>query len=397
MKAAVLHGVGDLVCEQVPIPEHEFGGTIAEAGSGVSKELCGKRVAVIPLIPCKTCKSCETGQYAQCEHYDFLGSRNDGGFAEYVKVPESNLLFVPENVDEEAVAFLEPISVALHVVQNCRVNYGDSVAVFGLGAIGIFVAQWAKAFGAKHVFAIDLDEKKVEIAKSMGLVDALCIGKDDIDAIVKEKTNGTGIDRAFEASGAGAAFKQAISLLRMEGTLGLVGRPVHSLEIENQKCKEGIHMENVLLARVDDRLIHGQVMTAWMKLLPAKEIIVIDNKVAKDEFMITVLEMAAPTGVKVKVFTEEKAAEVLQAGLSKPTILLAKSPVSYKGIIDRGVELEAINLGGMGINNDRTTLYKNIAASPAEREAIKEFLDKGIDVKIQVIPADKVVEVKDIL
>ena len=90
-------------------------------------------------------------------------------------------------------------------------------------------------------------------------------------------------------------------------------------------------MENVLLARVDDRLIHGQVMTAWMKLLPAKEIIVIDNKVAKDEFMITVLEMAAPTGVKVKVFTEEKAAEVLQAGLSKPTILLAKSPVSYKG------------------------------------------------------------------
>ena len=78
-------------------------------------------------------------------------------------------------------------------------------------------------------------------------------------------------------------------------------------------------------------------------------------------------------------------------------MILAKSPVSYKGIIDRGVELEAINLGGMGINNDRTTLYKNIAASPAEREAIKEFLDKGIDVKIQVIPADKVVEVKDIL
>ena len=65
-------------------------------------------------------------------------------------------------------------------------------------------------------------------------------------------------------------------------------------------------MENVLLARVDDRLIHGQVMTAWMKLLPAKEIIVIDNKVAKDEFMITVLEMAAPTGVKVKSIYRRK-------------------------------------------------------------------------------------------
>ncbi len=77
-------------------------------------------------------------------------------------------------------------------------------------------------------------------------------------------------------------------------------------------------MENVLLARVDDRLIHGQVMmTVRHEITSTKEIIVIDNKVAKDEFMITVLEMAAPTGVKVKVFTEEKAAEVLEAGLNK--------------------------------------------------------------------------------
>lgn len=165
---------------------------------------------------------------------NFLGSRNDGGFAEYVKVPESNLLFVPENVDEEAVAFLEPISVALHVVQNCRVNYGDSVAVFGLGAIGIFVAQWAKAFGAKHVFAIDLDEKKVEIAKSMGLVDALCIGKDDIDAIVKKKQMEQESTGHLKHQVQVQHLNRQSALLRMEGTLGLVGRPVHSLEIENQ-------------------------------------------------------------------------------------------------------------------------------------------------------------------
>ena len=87
-------------------------------------------------------------------------------------------------------------------------------------------------------------------------------------------------------------------------------------------------MENVLLARVDDRLIHGQVMTAWMKRLPAKEIMVIDNKVAKDEFMISVLEMAAPAGVKVKVFSEKDAAKILKEGLKTPTILLAKSPLA---------------------------------------------------------------------
>lgn len=76
-------------------------------------------------------------------------------------------------------------------------------------------------------------------------------------------------------------------------------------------------MENVLLARVDDRLIHGQVMTAWMKLLPAKEIIVIDNKVAKDEFMITVLEMAAPTGVKVKSIYRRKSSRSITSRIKQ--------------------------------------------------------------------------------
>ena len=156
-------------------------------------------------------------------------------------------------------------------------------------------------------------------------------------------------------------------------------------------------MENVLLARVDDRLIHGQVMTAWMKRLPAKEIMVIDNKVAKDEFMISVLEMAAPPGVKVKVFSEKDAANILKEGLKTPTILLAKSPLAYRRIIEEGVELEAINLGGMGINEKRETLYKNIAASEEERNAIKECLEKGIDIKIQVIPDDKIVDVKDVI
>ncbi len=269
MYAANLHAPNDLRYEQVPIPElgaedvlvkvsacgvcgsdiprvltqgtyhfptipgHEFGGTITEVGESVSKDIIGKRVAVIPLIPCRTCKFCEVGQFALCEHYDFLGSRNDGGFAEYVKVPEKNLVFVPDNVDEESVAFLEPISVALHVVSNNEVKVGEDVAVYGLGAIGIFVAQWAKAFGAAHVFAIDLDPKKVAVAKEMGLVDAICSAEEDAEAIIKEKTNGNGLDAVFEASGAGVVFNQAIALLKSGGRMGLVGRPTKSLEITN--------------------------------------------------------------------------------------------------------------------------------------------------------------------
>lgn len=266
MRAAVLHAPGDLRYEEVPVPElgaddvlvkvhacgicgsdlprvltagtyhfptipgHEFGGTIVRAGGKAGEDLLGKMVGVIPLIPCRKCKMCEVGEFALCEHYDFLGSRNDGGFAEYVKVPAANVLPVPDDVDKDSVAMLEPISVALHVIQNCGVGFGDSVAVYGLGAIGMFVAQWARIYGAEHVFAIDVDPGKIEIAKAIGLTDA-CVAGPGVEEAVREATDGKGCDAAFEASGAAPAFTQAVKILRTAGTLGLVGRPVKDLPI----------------------------------------------------------------------------------------------------------------------------------------------------------------------
>lgn len=267
MKAAVLHGINDLRIEEVEIPRldehdvlvrvsacgvcgsdlpriltqgtyhfptipgHEFGGEVVAIGSCVKQNLLHKNVAVIPLIPCRTCKSCEVGDFAQCENYDFLGSRSDGGFAEYVKVPEENLVIMPDQVKPETAAFLEPISVALHVVSNTGVNFGDDVVVFGLGAIGIFVAQWAKAFGASHVFAVDLDPKKVEIARQLGLTDAVCGSIEEVREIVEKATSRAGCDVVFEACGAPVVFNQAMQLLKQNGRFGPVGRPVRDLTV----------------------------------------------------------------------------------------------------------------------------------------------------------------------
>ena len=156
-------------------------------------------------------------------------------------------------------------------------------------------------------------------------------------------------------------------------------------------------MENLLLVRIDDRLIHGQVMTAWMKTLPAKQIIVIDDKVAKDDFMLFVLQNAAPSGVKVLALTEEKALETLKAGLSTPSFILAKSPLSLKVLIENGIDIKAVNIGGMGMKAGRTTIYKTVSASEEERICIKEFLDKGIDVAIQIVPSEKRFELNNIV
>ncbi len=216
------------------IPGHEFGGTVVMLGAGCEPELLGKRVAVIPLIPCRNCPQCESGNFQMCESYDYLGSRNDGGFAEYCLVPKQNLVVMPDGVDDACAALLEPITVAQHVVRNNGVNYGDDVIVYGLGAIGIFIAQWAKAMGAAHVFAIDLDSQKVAIARQIGLTDAICSAEENAAAIIREKTGGWGADVAFEATGSGYIFNEAISLLKKNGRFGLVGRPVRPMEIRTE-------------------------------------------------------------------------------------------------------------------------------------------------------------------
>lgn len=156
-------------------------------------------------------------------------------------------------------------------------------------------------------------------------------------------------------------------------------------------------MENIVLARIDDRLIHGQVMTAWMKTRPAKRILVIDDKVAADAFMIEVIELAAPTGVKVDVYSCDQAIEALKDGMDTPTILLAKVPDTYKRLMDGGIALGEINLGGMGMAPGRKTLYKNIAASEVERSVMKGFLAQGIDIKIQIIPSENCIEISKLL
>ena len=251
MKAAVLHAPNDLRYEDVPIPEpgpgdvlvrvtacgvcgsdlprvltsgtyhfptipgHEFGGIVASAGENVDPGVIGKRVSVIPLIPCRTCKLCEVGQFAQCEQYDFLGSRSD-----------------------DSASMLEPISVAQHAIRLSGMKPGDNIAVFGLGAIGMFVAQWAKAFGANHVFAIDVDPQKIAIAKACGLEDAVCCSKENATDAVLTKTGGIGVDVAVEASGAVSAFSQAIDLLRTSGMLALVGRPAGDGIIPNKSYEK---------------------------------------------------------------------------------------------------------------------------------------------------------------
>lgn len=147
---------------------HEFSGTVEKWGSGVTDLHTGDAVACVPLLPCFECPECQKGFYSLCIKYDFIGSRRDGGFAEYIVVNRKNLFVLPAEMAIHDGAFIEPITVGLHafhLAQGCK---DKNVIIVGAGTIGLLAIQCAVALGARSVTAIDINPEKLMLAKSLG-------------------------------------------------------------------------------------------------------------------------------------------------------------------------------------------------------------------------------------
>ncbi|MBI4976745.1 MAG: galactitol-1-phosphate 5-dehydrogenase [Spirochaetes bacterium] len=194
---------------------HEFAG-VAETG-GIRVK-AGDRVAVFPLIPCGTCAACETGNYALCKNYNYLGSRCDGGFAEYVYAPEENLIAIPDYVKSEHAAMTEPCAVALHGVNKFHITPGDIGCVYGGGPIGNIAAQWLRVRGCGTVIVVEIDERKLAIARQMGFAAVNPKDGDPVTAI-QSVTGGRLADHVVEACGFPETFLNAV---RSAGDFGEV-------------------------------------------------------------------------------------------------------------------------------------------------------------------------------
>lgn len=249
MKAYVLHGIGDLRYEDRSLPElrpgwalvrvlaagicssdiprifekgtyhfptipgHEFCGQVTSVAEAADRGWVGKRVGVFPLIPCKKCPSCEKGQYETCSNYDYIGSRRDGGFAEYVAAPVWNLIELPDTVSDVQGALLEPAAVALHAVRRAQLAPGASVCIIGTGAIGLLAGQWAKLLGAGRTAIKGRNAAKRQIAWQCGL--------EYLDAARTDEE----FDCVIEAVGSAAALEESLLLTAPGGRLVLMGNP----------------------------------------------------------------------------------------------------------------------------------------------------------------------------
>jgi mannose/fructose/N-acetylgalactosamine-specific phosphotransferase system component IIB len=145
------------------------------------------------------------------------------------------------------------------------------------------------------------------------------------------------------------------------------------------------------LVRIDDRLIHGQVIAVWCKHRRFTNILIVDDGVAADPFMQEVLSLAAPPGLQVDVLSVEEGVDALTGNLPNrgTTMVLMKSPQTARRLYDGGLEYSALNVGGIGSGPGRKNIFKNIAASKEEIVILKYLLDQGVEITLLTVPGEK--------
>lgn len=201
---------------------HELSGDVINVGSNVKNVKIGDRVSVDPNLYCGKCYFCANGKRHLCEHMIGLGTAADGGFAEYVTVPEELVFKVADNVSYEAAAMTEPLSCCLHGMNLTDIKIGDTVMIVGTGNIGMIMLQLAKHAGAAKIIAVEPNEKRRTKAKDFGA--DICIDplKDDSDAILK--ANGIkNIEKVIDCAGLTSTAEYSVNYAGRGATVMLFG------------------------------------------------------------------------------------------------------------------------------------------------------------------------------
>lgn len=207
---------------------HEFAGEVVSAGNtDIEKDWKNKRVGVYPLLPCRECSPCRKGYFEMCRNYSYIGSRQNGAFAEYTVVPVANLIELPEEVSYEQAAMLEPMAVSVHAIRQTKIKATDTAAIYGFGTIGMFLAMFLLERGVKNIFIIGNKTFQKEKAVELGLsADVFCDSREeDVLEWIKHKTNGEGVDVIFECVGKSETFSKCVELAAPKGCICTVGNP----------------------------------------------------------------------------------------------------------------------------------------------------------------------------
>ena len=218
-----------------PVPltlGHEVAGVVKKIGTQVTSVKIGDRVALHYNISCGDCYHCSTGNDQFCEKVLMLGHYTNGGYAEYISVPARNAIQLPDEIPfEQGATLMCASATAFHALRKSRLKGGERVAIFGVGGLGQSAVQLAKAFGAIEVYAIDINEDKLNLAKQYG---AIPVNSKKVDAVaeINNLTHGKGVDVAIEMIGLQQTMKQAIQVAGVMGRAVIVGLSNKLIEID---------------------------------------------------------------------------------------------------------------------------------------------------------------------
>jgi len=211
---------------------HEVAGVVEQVGRLVTSIRVGDRVCLHYNITCGECYYCSTGNEQFCGKVLMLGHYTNGGYAEYIAVPARNAIVLPAEIPfEQGATLMCASATAFHALRKSRLKAGETAAVFGVGGLGMSAIQLAKAFGALDVFAVDINQEKLQLAAHYG---AIPIQAQHVDPVaeIRKYTNGKGVDIAVELIGLPQTMRQAVRCLGVMGRAVIAGISERPLEID---------------------------------------------------------------------------------------------------------------------------------------------------------------------
>ena len=210
---------------------HEVAGIVEEVGADVARFKPGDRVAVHYLTSCGDCHHCSRGSEQFCGTAQMIGKHRDGGWADYISMPERSLFLLPQEISlEQGAVMMCSSSTSLHALKKARLRGGDTVAVFGVGGLGASALQLAMAMGALEVFAVDTNPVKLALAERFGAVPINASEGDPVREI-RRRTGGRGVDVSVEVVGLPVTMRQAVQALAVQGRAAIAGLSDRTFEI----------------------------------------------------------------------------------------------------------------------------------------------------------------------
>jgi threonine 3-dehydrogenase len=242
---------------------HEFCGIVERVGDEVAAVRAGDFVSAEMHVNCGHCHQCRLGQAHICQNLRIIGIDQDGAFAEFVKIPASNIWKLDPAIPEHYGAILDPLGNAVHTVLAGPIA-GQTVLVTGCGPIGLMSIAVAKACGSSKVFATETNEQRRAMAKKMGADLVLNPAAENAVARILAETNGTGVDALLEMSGNSAAIQQGFKALRAGGRASLLGIPTENvpLDLVNDVIFKGATVQGIYGRRMYETWVQ---MTALLK------------------------------------------------------------------------------------------------------------------------------------